>query len=199
METPVLLILIPIYKALYVLAALARSSSYVDPVSLSHLMVSRFIALDMNPGVRPIAIEEVCRRILGKTILRVIKPDILEAAGCLQLYVGQDLGCEVAVHCVQKIFQSDDTEGMLFADATNAFNTLNREVALRNILHLCPSLGRALINTYCMNVDLFFDGDVLVLREGTLQGNPLAMAMFAIASPINQTAERWGQTDMVCR
>ena len=64
-----------------VLAALARKldSSYVDPVSLSHLMASRLIALDKNPGVHPIAIGEVCRRILGKAILRVIKPDILEA------------------------------------------------------------------------------------------------------------------------
>ena len=167
-----------------VLAALARKlgSSYVDPVSLSPLVASRLIALDKNPGVHPIAIGEVCRRILGKAILRVIKTDIPEAAGCLQLCAGQDSGCEVAVHCVRKIFQSDDTEGMLFADATNAFNLLNREVALRNILHLCPSLGRALINTYRMNIDLFIDGDALVSREGTLQGDPLAMAMFAIAS-----------------
>ena len=52
-----------------------------------------------------LSMDLLCRRILGKAILRVIKPDFLEAAGCLQLCAGQDSGCDAAVHCVQKIFQ----------------------------------------------------------------------------------------------
>ena len=42
-------------------------------------------------------------------------------------------------------------------DANNAFNSLNREVALRNIQHLCPSLSVVLINTDREDIDLFVD------------------------------------------
>ena len=45
-------------------------------------MNNRLIALDKNPGVRPIGIGEVSRRLIAKSILRVVKSDILEAAGC---------------------------------------------------------------------------------------------------------------------
>ena len=35
----------------------------------------------------------------------------------------------------------------LLINASNAFNSLNRETALHNIQRLCPSLATALINT----------------------------------------------------
>jgi hypothetical protein len=67
-------------------------------------------------------------------------------------------------------------------DATNAFNSLNRQVALWNVLHLCPSIAPAIVNTYRANPQLFVDGEVIYSREGTTQGDPLAMAMYAIAT-----------------
>ena len=60
-------------------------------------------------------------------------------------------------------------------------STLNRQAALRNIRHLCPPLSKILINTYREDVRLFIDGETLLSQEGTTQGNPLAMAMYAIA------------------
>ena len=117
-----------------------------------------------------------------KAILRVIKPDIMEAAGCLQMCAGQDSGCEAAVHCVQRIYQTDNTEGVLFVDASNTFNSLNRQMALHNILHLCPSLGRVLINMYCRGVSLFIDVRFCLSSEGTTQGDPLAMSVFTVAT-----------------
>ena len=72
------------------------------------------------------------------------------------------------------------SEAILFIDAENAFNSLNREVALRNILHLCPSLGRVLVNTYREPSHLFIEGESLFSAEGTTQGDPLAMAMYAL-------------------
>ena len=59
--------------------------------------------------------------------------------------------------------------------------TLNRQAALRNICHLCPPLSKILINTYLEDVRLFIDGETLLSQEGTTQGDPLAMAMYAIA------------------
>ena len=70
---------------------------------------------------------------------------------------------------------------MNLVDVCNAFNSLKRETALRNILHFCPPLAKILVNTYRDNVQLFIDGDTLLSLEGTTQGDPLAMAMYAVA------------------
>ena len=67
-------------------------------------------------------------------------------------------------------------------DASNAFNSLNRQTALQNARRLCPSLATMLINTYREPTDLFVDGDVLSSKEGTTQGDPLTMPMYAIAT-----------------
>ena len=51
-------------------AALARriANTVVDWEEIQALMASRLIALDKNPGVRPIAIGEVLRRIISKAV-----------------------------------------------------------------------------------------------------------------------------------
>ena len=67
-------------------------------------------------------------------------------------------------------------------DASNAFNALNRQTALHNIQHLCPSLATILINTYRCSTDLFVDNSILSSQEGTTQGDPLAMPMYALAT-----------------
>ena len=82
---------------------------------------------------------------------------------------------------MHKIFESPETEAAIQVDATNAFNCLNRQVALRNIHQLCPSLSTILTNTYREDIDLFIDGESILSQEGTTQGDPLALAMYAIA------------------
>ena len=156
-------------------------STYVDPNDLSVLVACRLIALNKCPGVRPIGIGEVVRRILAKVILATIGKEIQDAAGALQVCAGQQVGCEAAVHTVRKLSNDPDTEAILLVDASNAFNLLNRKVALLNILRKCPSLAKVLINTYRHNPQLFVDGEVLLSQEGTTQGDPLAMAMYTIA------------------
>ena len=166
------------------LAMVARRicTSYVDPKLISPLLACRLIALDKNPGVRPIGIGDTVRRILAKAVLSVVKLDIQEASGCLQMCGGQISGIEAAVHAARTAFDSNDTEAMLLVDATNAFNSLNRQVALHNIRRLCPPLATILINTYRAPSDLFVDGDTLQSQEGTTQGDPLAMSMYALAT-----------------
>ena len=53
-------------------------------------------------------------------------------------------------------------------------------MALHNIQLRCPSLATVLINTYCIKADLFINGETIPSEEGTMQGDPLAMAMYAI-------------------
>ena len=67
-------------------------------------------------------------------------------------------------------------------DATNAFNWLNRQVTLINCEAICPVVSHVLINTYRSNSWLFVDGQCMLSKEGTTQGDPLAMAMYAIGT-----------------
>ena len=65
------------------LALVARqiSSSLVDPVALQPFTAYRLIALDKYPGIRPIGIGVVIRRIISKAIISITKNDIQAVAG----------------------------------------------------------------------------------------------------------------------
>ena len=166
------------------MALLARrlSTTYIDPECTSPLLACRLIALDKNPGVRPIGIGDTARRIIAKAVLHIVKTDVQDACGCVQLCGGQISGIEAAVHAVRSAFESDGNEALLLADASNAFNSLNRQVALHNIQRICPPLSTILINTYRAPTELFVDGDTILSQEGTTQGDPLAMPMYALAT-----------------
>ena len=119
---------------------------------------------------------------MAKTILRIAQTNIQRAVGSLQLCAGQKAACEAGIHAVRSIFNDEGTEAFLLVDATNAFNALNRQVVLRNVLILCPILAPFLINTYHSPSKLFIEGVHILLQEGTTQGDPLGMAMFVIGT-----------------
>ena len=140
------------------------------------------VALDKNPGVRPIGICETVRRIIAKAALQLTRQDVQEAAGSLQLCAVQPSGVEAAIHAVRSIFEDSSTDCVLLVDASNAFNSLNRQTALHNILHICPALAKIIINCYRSASDLFVYGSQLKSEEGTTQGDPLAMPFYALAT-----------------
>jgi len=75
-----------------------------------------------------------------------VKSDILEAAGNLHLCEGQEAGCEAVVHAMHSLFSSSTTQAVLFADASNVFNSLNQSVSLHNLHYICPLLLSPLPN-----------------------------------------------------
>ena len=78
------------------LVAVARkiSTTYIDPSVLQAYASCRLIPLDKCPGVRPIGVGEVVRRIIGKAAMKIAKYDLQEAVGATQLCTGQETGCE---------------------------------------------------------------------------------------------------------
>ena len=79
-------------------------------------------------------------------------------------------------------FNEEDVEGALLVDASNAFNTINRQTALHNIKSICPPLYQIIMNTYRAPIRCIICGDEEIISvEGTTQGDPLAMAMYALA------------------
>ena len=88
--------------------------------------------------------------------------------------------------------------------SSNAFNYVNRQAALHNISILCPALSMILLNTYGAPNHLFVTGQgEISSREGTTQGDPLAMSMYALATvPLIKTATFYCFkcfSGMVCR
>ena len=66
--------------------------------------------------------------------------------------------------------------------ASNAFNSLNQQTAMHNILHLCPALAKIIINCYKQATDLTVSGNVLLSEEGTTQGDPLVLPFYDLAT-----------------
>ena len=89
-----------------------RSANY-----LAAFLACKLIPLDKQPGVRPIGIGEVLRRVIGKIVMKLLRKYVLKATGCLQLCAGQDAGSEAAFHAVYDMFNEDDTEAVLMVDA----------------------------------------------------------------------------------
>ena len=58
-----------------------------------------------------------------------------------------------------------NSEAVLLVDTTNAFSSLNRQVALQNVLHLCLSIAPVIVNTYRADAQLFVDGEVIATPE----------------------------------
>ena len=90
----------------------------------------------------------------------------------------QKSGSEAAIHAMYTIFEADKTVGVLLIDASNAFNTLNRQEALRSIQVQCPIIATYANNMYRLSARLFITGGHEILSAGgTTKRDPLAMGL----------------------
>ena len=55
----------------------------------------------------------------------------------LQVSSGYEAGSEAAIHSMKAIFEDDQAQGIILVDVSNAFNNMNRKVALQNIRIIC--------------------------------------------------------------
>lgn len=168
------------------IASFARkiASKTEDPNTLEAFTSCRLIPLNKNPGLRPIGVGEALRRIVGKVVSWVVKEEVMEAAGSLQVAAGAKSGSEAACHSIRQLFEEEETEGVCLVDASNAFNNLNRQVALHNVQVLCPTVSKFLINIYRMPARMIIkdggkDCEILSM-EGTTQGCNLGMLFYSL-------------------
>ena len=176
-------------------ALCTENRTEVDKGGISAFVACRLIPLDKDPGLRPIGIGEVLRRIVGKMVVFLLKPELQEDAGDLQMCVGQQGGCEAGVHAMVDIFQDENTHGIIQVDANNAFNTLNRNVFLHNIQIICPEISMYIRNCYVKPARLFVVGGIEIMsQEGTPQGDPTAMPMYALGIRVSHSENLVGGT-----
>ena len=137
-------------------------------------LACRLVPLDKRPGLRPIGVGEVLRRISAKVVMSIVKEDVITSCSKVQMCSGQAAGSEAVIHSMREMFENEESEAILLVDAANAFNSINRQVLLHNIKILCPILGRYVNNNYRVPSRLFaIGGYEIKSKEGTTQGDPL--------------------------
>ena len=111
---------------------------------------------------------------MGKAVGWCLKEDLMGATGPLQAASGFQGGAEAAIHATREVFEDQGSEAVILVDASNAFNLLNRQVALHNVQRTCPQFATILINTYRSGSRLSVANcREIASLEGTTQGDNL--------------------------
>ena len=153
----------------------------INPAALSVFLSSRLMPIEKaNGGTRPIGVGETLRRVVSKAIIGLSKPAAKDAAGIQQLAAGHRSGCEAAVHGMREHFESPETEAVILLDAENAFNSMNRRLAVHNIQYICPEIAQYLKNSYRSPSKLRTGTTTIMSEEGWTQGDVGAMVYYAM-------------------
>ena len=115
------------------------------------MMAGHLVALDKSPGVRPIGVGEVWRRLIVKSVLQVTGEEATDACGRDQLCAGLPAGVEGGIRAAQEMRESHSQEeewGFLLVDASNAFNEVNRRHMLWVVRHEWPAGSQFVFNCY---------------------------------------------------
>ncbi len=153
----------------------------INDQSLQGFLAARLVPLDKQPGVRPIGVGEMLRRICGQLVMSIVKGDVIISGSRVQMCSGQKGGSEAAIHSMRKAFESEGAEAVILVDAANAFNNINRKALLHNVQIMCPVFSNYVVHCYRVPARLFVIGGIeLCSNEGTTQGDPIDMAVYAM-------------------
>jgi hypothetical protein len=149
-----------------------------------------FCAANLTPlrkaagGVRPVAVGDILRRLVGKTLLSTgLAREQISKLAPLQTGIGIKGATEAVAMTCQSIVDLTGPQGawvMLKVDMSNAFNCVSRKCVLQGALQYCPSVYNFLLTAYRTRAPLFSGGRVLWSEEGTHQGCPLGPLGFAL-------------------
>ena len=73
------------------------------------LLSSRLIALDKNPGIRPISIGTLFVKLVSKIGCSMMSQEFENHFGNLQFGIGQSAGCEKIIHHIRRHHNQDKT------------------------------------------------------------------------------------------
>ena len=153
----------------------------IENQTIEAYLSCRLIRLDKNPGLRPISVREILRGIAGKVIVSVLKNDVIDCSGSLQVCAGQEAGIEAAVYALNSMYNDENNDAVFLVDPSNAFNSLNRETFRHNISYICPAISVFVKNCYNSPSRLYIiEGKELKSNEGTTQVDPVSMAVYGI-------------------
>ena len=133
----------------------------------------RLISIDENPGLRPIGVGEVLRRIAGK---------VIGSAFWHWFFTSM---CEskswnrATAHLLNSLHNDENNEAMLLVDAINVFNLLHQQVFCYNISYIFPAISVFVQNYYNSLSTLFIiGGKEFKSSKSTAHGNSVSMATY---------------------
>ena len=146
---------------------------------------ARLIALQKKDGgVRPIAIGNTVRRLVGKVTCATIKEKAMQLYEPHQLGFGVAKGAEGAVHAARRFLSSDsdmeDKDLFLKLDFKNAFNSIRRDVLLTRVKEHFPEIYNLILAAYGESSILLYGDVVLASDEGLQQGDPDGPFLFCL-------------------
>lgn len=153
-------------------------------------------------GVRPIAVGETLRRLVGKCLAAELKGQAREALFPRQLGVAVSHATEVAVHVVRdwsERYASDPTRVLIKLDIKNAFNTLSRTQMLEATRARLPAASAWAEYCYRSPSHLFFEGTTIMSETGVQQGDPLGPLLFSLGmqSALENAAAAAPDSDLI--
>ena len=135
-------------------------------------------------GIRPIAVGNVFRRLVAKSVVRLVGEEIGVKLRPTQLGFGTPGGCEAAIHATRRyLSQAGEIlpRVLLKLDYKNAFNTIRRDYLLRVVRKELPQLYPLVWQFYSSPTKLFFGTSIIQSATGVQQGDPLGPALFSMS------------------
>ena len=151
-----------------------------------------------SKGVRPIAIGELLRRLTAKCLMHEVRADAKTYLWPAQVGVAVKAGGEAAVHALRAWVgrhAASNNSVVVKVDFRNAFNTVSRDVVLREVRQHFPALARWATWCYQAASTLQFGSATLSSTSGVQQGDPLGPLLFAAALQPVAAALRNGPVD----
>ena len=137
-------------------------------------------ALKKDGGIRPIAVGNLLRRLVGKCCATRVQEKAAALFSPHQLGVGVRNGCEAIVHTVREALATDPSLWVLQCDFINAFNQADRQAALEEVAKSFPEILAWANTCYGQASHLLFGEAVLSSQCGFNQGDPLAALLFCL-------------------
>ena len=137
-------------------------------------------------GIRPIAVPEPLRRLVGRTLCRQYKDSFATALSPQQCAVGLEGGAEVMHKSVAAFAEAHPDYVFFKLDARNAYNSMHRRAAVDSLIEEFPELAGLVSLCYCRGdcrsrYVYRRDGRVMDIWSdaGVDQGDALAPVLFA--------------------
>ena len=133
---------------------------------------------------RPIAVGEVFRRLAAKVLCQAYQDQARNFLWPLQIGVAHPLGTEVGLQVARQwCFRHRRSPNMVFVklDFANAFNTIDRELFLKEVRSIMPGLAPWVDYCYARPSKLVLGGNTLSSESGVQQGDPLGPLLFSLA------------------
>ncbi|XP_026331470.1 uncharacterized protein LOC113238842, partial [Hyposmocoma kahamanoa] len=100
-----------------------------------------------------------------------------------QVGFGTPLGCEAAIHATRSFAMGHEGTDTVVVkiDIRNAFNSVERDIILSEILENVPSLYPFVYQCYSVPSNLYYGENSILSQVGAQQGDPLGPLLFCLA------------------